>query len=531
MSGASARRWPAAALLAALTLVLLLLPATAASAHAVLVSSDPADGARVGTAPAAVRLTFDEAVTVPPKAATVLSSTGTRVDRGGVRLDGRTLVVPLVARVPEGVYSVSWRVVSADSHIVTGSIRFGVRRDATAVEGPVTTASPLDPASAAAAGLLYLGLSLGLGSPAAAALFWPSVRRGRRVRRIASGGLLVAAIASVADLLLRGPRSAGGGWAGVLRFEDLGYTLGSPSGLVLVGRLVLLVLLAVLLRAEGRHRRPVEAPVAIAVLVSVALLGHATDGAAWLLVPAAVLHLAAMAVWLGGLVVLIAVVLPRLRSVPGAAVRSMRRWSLWAFVCVGVLVVTGEVQAFPIVVPLPSLWETDGGRLLLLKLVLVALLLVMASVLQRAVMGGTAAPRLRVQRAVAVELVGVLAVLGVTGVLTGSATAAETYGPALTRSVAIGPDRLVVDVDRSRRGAAVIRVHAADGARSVRLETLAGALRTTDVSALDVTFRRDGSGWRSTDATLPVSGRWTLTLDAELGTTTAYAAEVSWPVW
>ena len=290
-------------------------------------------------------------------------------------------------------------------------------------------------------------------------------------------------------------------------------------------------MLAVLLRPEGRVGKPIGAVAAIAVLVSVALLGHATDGAAWLLVPAAVLHLAAMAVWLGGLVVLIAVVLPRLRGAPSAAIRSMRRWSLWAFVCVGVLVVTGEVQAFPIVVPLPALWETDGGRLLLIKLVLVALLLVMASVLQRVVMVGRAAPHLRLRRAVAVELVGVLAVLGVTGVLTGSATAAETYGPAVTRSVAIGADRLVVDVDRTRRGSAVIRVRAADGARSVRLETLSGALSTTEVSALDVTFRRDGSGWRSTDATLPVSGQWTLTLDAQLSTATAYAAEVSWPVW
>jgi hypothetical protein len=101
----------------------------------------------------------------------------------------------------------------------------------------------------------------------------------------------------------------------------------------------------------------------------------------------------------------------------------------------------------------------------------------------------------------------------------------------VSRAVAIGPDRLVVDVDRTRRGTAVLRVHAVDGDRRVRLVSLRGALRTTDVSALDVTFRRDGAGWSSTDATLPVTGEWTLTLDAEVSATTAYAAEVSWPVW
>ncbi|GAA2752139.1 copper resistance protein CopC [Amnibacterium kyonggiense] len=518
----------AAALLVALVGLLLLLPAAPASPHAVLVASDPADGARVETAPAAVRLTFDEAVTVPPRAATVLSSTGVRVDRGPVRLDGRVLVVPLRASVPAGVYSVSWRVVSADSHVVAGSIRFGVRRDATAVEGPVTTASPLDPASAAAAGLLYLAVSLGLGAPAAATAFWPSVRRGRRVGRLAAAGLITAAVATVAELLLRGPEAGGSGWAGVLALQDLGATLASGPGLVLLARLVLLGALAVLLR------RALLVPAGVAgvgVLVTVALLGHASDGAAWLLVPAAVLHLAAMAVWLGGLAVLVAVVLPRLRGTPGAALRAMRRWSLWAFVCIGVLVVTGEVQAFPIVVPLPSLWSTGGGRLLLLKLVLVALLLVVAAALQRRVAAGRAAPHSRLRRAVAVEVVGVLAVLGVTGVLTGSATAAETYGPAVQRTTPIGADRLVVDVDRTRRGAAVIRVRAEDGGAPVRLESLSGTLSTPDVAALDVAFRRDGAGWRSTDATLPVPGTWTLTLDAERSATTAYAAEVSWPVW
>ena len=247
--------------------------------------------------------------------------------------------------------------------------------------------------------------------------------------------------------------------------------------------------------------------------------------------PAAVLHLAATTVWLGGLVVLVAVVLPRLRGTPAAALRVMRRWSLWAFVCVGVLVVTGEVQAFPLVVPLQALWSTTGGALLLAKLVLVALLLVLAATLQRRVAGGGSPARLRLRRAVAVEIVGVLAVLGVTGVLTGSATAAETYGPAVTRAVAIGRDRLVVDVDRTRRGAAVIRVRAEDGTVPVRLQTLSGSLATAGVSALDVTFRRDGAGWRSTDAAMPVTGAWTLTLDAQLSASSAYAAEVAWPVW
>jgi copper transport protein len=521
------------ALLLALV-ALLLLPASPASAHAVLVSSDPADGARVAEAPAAVRLTFDEAVALPPHAAVVLSATGVRVDRGAARLAGRTVVVPLRSQVPAGVYSVSWRVVSADSHVVTGSIRFGVRRDADAVEGPVTTGSPLDPAVAAATGAGYLGLSLGLGVPAAVVLLWPSQRGRRRLRRTAAAGLAVVLLATVADLLLRGPRASGGGWPGVLRLEGLGYTLTSPIGDVLLVRLVLVVVLALLVLRppSSRARDVVSGLVGLGILTSVALLGHATDGAAGLLVPAAVLHLAAMALWLGGLVVLVIAVLPRMRAAPEAGLRVLRRWSVVAFVCVGVLVVTGEVQAFPTVVPLAALWATDYGVLLLVKLGLVAAVLVVAAAAQRTVAGAARPARIRLRRAAAAEAVGVIAILGVTAALSGTATAAETYGPPVTRIVAAGADRLVVDVDRTRRGAAVLRVRAV-GAHGdpVRLQALDGALSTSGVAALDVAFRRDGRGWRSTDATLPVSGEWTLTLDAQVSTVSATAAEVSWPVW
>ncbi len=196
------------------------------------------------------------------------------------------------------------------------------------------------------------------------------------------------------------------------------------------------------------------------------------------------------------------------------------------------LVVTGEIQAFPTVVPLDALWATPYGVLLLVKLGLLAAVLVAAAVSQRAVAGTALPPRLQLRWALAAEVVGIVAILGVTGALSGTATAAETYGPPVTRTVAAGSDRLVVDVDRTRRGSTVLHVRALDASgRPVRLAALDGTLGTAGVAALGVAFRRDGAGWRSTDATLPVSGEWTLTLDAEVSTASATAAAVSWPVW
>jgi copper resistance protein C len=118
------RRRPvwAGALLAALAIVLLPLPA---QAHAALVSSSPTDGAVVASAPTEVTFTFDEAV-MAPAYVVVKAPDGANVAQGSATVDGAT-VTQAVALVPEqGAYSVSYRVVSDDGHPVTGTIQFNV---------------------------------------------------------------------------------------------------------------------------------------------------------------------------------------------------------------------------------------------------------------------------------------------------------------------------------------------------------------------------------------------------------------------
>ena len=102
--------------------------APAASAHAVLVSSTPVDGSRVNTEPAQVRLTFYEPVGLIAADEQVISAAGARVGTGQVRLaeGGTTIVLALRPHLPRGTYSATWRVVSADTHVVSGSITFGL---------------------------------------------------------------------------------------------------------------------------------------------------------------------------------------------------------------------------------------------------------------------------------------------------------------------------------------------------------------------------------------------------------------------
>ena len=112
--------------LLAVALVALALPA-AASAHATLIKTEPAYGKRVDRSPSLVRLYFDQSVDVLPNAIHVYSARG-RLLSGQTRAskDKRTIDAP-VSRLPRGGYTVRWRAVSADGHVVSGVFTFGVQ--------------------------------------------------------------------------------------------------------------------------------------------------------------------------------------------------------------------------------------------------------------------------------------------------------------------------------------------------------------------------------------------------------------------
>ena len=162
-----------------------------------------------------------------------------------------------------------------------------------------------------------------------------------------------------------------------------------------------------------------RAAAGLALLVSVAVAGHEAAGPdVALALPAAVLHLASMAVWLGGLVVLGLAVLPALRR-GTIADAGLRRWSITAYSCVICLVVTGEYQASRQISPVQALWSTRYGVFLLVKVALVAVMLAAALLAERHVMGAAVPGRLvrAVRRSVGIEIVTAVLVLAVTAVL------------------------------------------------------------------------------------------------------------------
>src|SRR6476619_556172 len=132
--------------------------ATGALAHAVLVSTEPADGSVLTQSPKTLQLRFSEAV--EPAVVSLIDAAGKTRDVT-VRAADQTVVISLPDELPRGTQVVSYRVVSQDGHPVAGSLMFSI--------GAVTGAAP--PAKASPLAVLiwlarigvYLGLFVGVG--------------------------------------------------------------------------------------------------------------------------------------------------------------------------------------------------------------------------------------------------------------------------------------------------------------------------------------------------------------------------------
>ncbi|MFE0930466.1 copper resistance CopC/CopD family protein [Streptomyces mutabilis] len=378
-------------LLGAALVLLVLGGAGPASAHAALRSTDPGDGSVLQRAPRHVTLTFTESVGLRDDSFRVLDPGGHRVRTGEAgRADGRsdTARVTLPGRLGEGTYTVAWRVVSADSHPVSGAFTFSVGKPSasTAPVDPGPTENPLTATPHKIARYLaHLAAALLIGTAAFVALCRPPDTAPLSRPLVASWWTLLAA--TVALLLLRAPYEAGTGPSAVLDVSALGDTATTRPGALLLLRLALLVPVALFLTRTSRTARrrvptPVPAAVGAALAVGLALTWSAAEHASAgiqvpLAVTSSVLHLLATAVWLGGLVAL----LVTLRGTTDVA--TVTRFSRVALASVTVLAVTGVYQSWRGLGSWQALTGTTYGRLLLAKLAAVAALLAAAAVSRR----------------------------------------------------------------------------------------------------------------------------------------------------
>jgi putative copper export protein len=241
-------------------------------------------------------------------------------------------------------------------------------------------------------------------------------------------------IAAVAGVGLQAATLHGGQLSAAVRGSALAPVLTSPFGHAWGARVLLFLLAVPVLVALGRGREAVvrtpwfvasAAAVAVGLLRTPGFVAHASEGHLGVLGSMADLaHLVGVAVWMGGLVFLVAVVLPRRRT---AELRTViPAFSRLAAIAVVVIVVGGSVMTWQLAGSWHALDATEWGRLLLLKVGLFTTILVIARLSKRWVderLGLTVALRghLLLVRpfvvSVAAEAVLAASVLGVASVL------------------------------------------------------------------------------------------------------------------
>ncbi|MDQ3947108.1 MAG: CopD family protein [Actinomycetota bacterium] len=552
------RRVLVAVALAALGLVL---PAAPAFAHAQLLSTEPVGGTAAADAPRQVVLRFSEPVQVSQVGVRVFDADAERVTTETARHPkGKAQEVALpLPDLANGGYVVTWRVTSADSHPVHGAFTFRV--------GPVPASGSNDQALArqllAADGgdttvgatysalrfLAYGSLVLLVGSLAFVALVWPAGRRMPRARRLVLAAGAVLAITTALGIPTQALYVNG------LAFSDLStvgsHLFDSRFGQVWGVRLLLLGLLAVVLVAFRRWdaRSPQDAApprpllaggglTAAGLLLTPALAGHAaTRDLVPLAVASDLVHLASVSLWLGGLVCLVACVLPRRLADELSTV--VPRFSRLATVAVAAVLVTGVFQAWREVGSKDALTSTTYGRLLMVKVMLFGLLVGLGGLSRRWIHARYRVPALRLspgpgaaaldqdaetvsrlRRTVGAETVVAVVVLAVTALL----VAAEPARSALARpfSTELTTDDLLIDVtvDPAKAGPADFHFYTLtpEGAVSDVAEFTARLrLAEADVGPLPLNVEKVAPGhYAAYRSELPLRGSWELEVVARL---------------
>lgn len=354
-----------------------------ASAHAELISADPASGTVLDSAPSELTLTFSESVTQVPSAMKLLGADGTAVPLDRTVVEGNTLRVPLPDSLPDAGYVFVYRVISADSHPVAGALTFTVGTSATAASSADIAAAVgggSDPVVSAVAGVNrwagYVGVILLIGVPAFVVLCRRDSAGDPVLRRLTTAGGALVTLTALASLPLQAARSSGRGLGGGV--GEIDTVLDSTYGEAVLARLVLV---AVLLPALWVATRAAPAlllavPAGVGVLVTFARSGHPAVGEyPWLTTAVDVAHFGAVAVWIGGLVVLGSRLLP---DPPADCAATLARWSPVAMAAVGTVAVTGSIQAWRELRSFDAYFDTTYGRWILVKIAGLVLLLALA---------------------------------------------------------------------------------------------------------------------------------------------------------
>ena len=382
-------------------------PSGTAFAHASLRSSVPAANSVLEVGPAQIVLQFSEPIEAGLASIRLFAGNGHGVELGHpVGGTDDATVTATVPELPEDVYAVVWRVTSVDGHVVDGAFSFQVGTNATrngqSLIAEVRRGVRAEPAVRWAYGIArftaYLSVIALLGAGwwilLGGALAPLAGRRWRRLPLVAAIALLLASLAAFACF---GAEAVAGSLGDAFSPSVWADVAGTRTGALLLGRLGLAVAWIALVRIHRRLPKgslnPVAFVMALCTLYTFSAAGHPNTvrpAALWIAVD--LFHLAAITAWLGGLLAL--ALLPRAALAEPDGELLAKRFSRVALLAVPVVVATGAALGWKLNDGIDGITDTEWGREVVTKLLLVAALLAIAGI-SRFLLHRRSAPSMR----------------------------------------------------------------------------------------------------------------------------------------
>ena len=487
-----------------------------AAAHAGFLSSLPADGAAVAVPPSSIQLRFTEPVT--PLAVRLIAASGPPLTLPAPQAASEVFSLPVPGKLAKGLYTVSFRVISADSHPVGGSIVFAVGE-----HSPPPHAAGSDAAKPSVWMTLARAVrDLALLVAAGGALFVLAIARFPAERPVLAIAGVLAAVAAIACIGVHGAAMMDAAATSPEAWRGGFYSsFGLSTCLAAAGA----VCIAAGAFAAGAVRVILLFAGALVVIASLPLTGHAmTAQPTAVAVTALAAHGLAAAFWIGSLAALFSIMSARSSSEPAAAA-VLRHFSRWAMVAIALLVIAGLTFAVLQLGSLSQLFASDYGWLIAGKAFFLALLLVLAF-LNRfrwlpMLESGARAAAARLRWSIAGEVVLAGCVIGVTAVLVQTppprALATEA---GFTQKIAYKSDFAEVSVRPARGGTntVVVRFQDKDGLpfdpEEVLIET---GNEAAGVEPANRPIRRIGPGhYRRDGRELAFPGEWTIDVHARI---------------
>jgi copper transport protein len=485
------------------------LSSSAAFAHASLVRAEPADGAMLAETPKALKLTFNEPVSV--LVMRLIGPSGEVVAPGAVAENNVVTITPPQLR--RGSHVLSWRVVSADGHPVGGSFVFSIgaaSESSVAASSNTTARSALWGAKLA----IYAAMVLGIGGVFFQS--WAGAEGGAQATSVYVALLVVGLIAAPLSVGLQGLDALDLPVSQLMQAKVWRAGWETAYGLTAFTAACAIIAGLLALAAPVRLARALALVGLLGIGLALLLSGHAgTVEPRWLTRSTVFLHGVTVAFWIGALI-------PLAVSIRAGDRDALMRFSRLIPVPLAVLIATGCLLMFVQLDRIDALWTTPYGLVLSGKLAVVAVLIGLAAanryaLVPRFAASGSAPAARPLATSIRSELALALVILAL--------VASWRFTPP-PRALAAS-ERVFLHL-HGGRGMAEIDIEPERGRAKTSVKLMDPELHPLAAKELAIVLanpaagiepmQRDGVSegggfWRINDLRIPVAGRWQLRVE------------------